>query len=464
MNGQSIQKVFEQLFGGKKVIILGFGREGQSTYRAFCRYLPGQGIAVADANPISEDFFLQQACQPSDIYTGTDYLRHLNAYDCVVKSPGVSFSVINGSVDSEKVYSQAGIFISAFRSQIIGITGTKGKSTTSTLLYRILHAANADTVFVGNIGVPPLDMADKVGAQTRIVYELSSHQLEYLKVSPHISIYLNMFEEHLDHYSSYYEYQQAKFNIAKWQKTGDYLIYNADNDIVSQWVCSHELLSQKIPLSMKENLNTGFLMHQEKLLLRLKDVEKDFSALNKNRKLPGLHNLWNVMAAVAAAILNGVPDQKIAEVVSEFEGLPHRLQLLGEVEQVKYYNDSISTIPEAAIEALKTLPQTHTLILGGFDRGINYQLLIDYLIQFPVPLLIFMGDAGLRMKNLLEEHSAGNKELKYCYAQNLQEAVRFSREMTPKGSVCLMSPAAASYNEFKNFEERGMRFKELLGL
>jgi UDP-N-acetylmuramoyl-L-alanine---L-glutamate ligase len=312
MNGQSIQEVFEQLFGGKKIVILGFGREGQSTYRAFCRYLPMQRVVVADAHPIPGDFNFQQGLEPLAIFTGDDYLSNLDAYDCVVKSPGISFSKIISLISPEKVYSQAGIFISAFRNQIIGITGTKGKSTTSTMLYRILHATSTDTVFVGNIGVPPLDMADIVGPDTHIVYELSSHQLEHLTVSPHIAIFLNVFQEHLDHYASYYHYQQAKFNIAKWQETGDFLIYNADNEVVNQWVGSHELTSQKVPLTMSKNLNPGFVVQHEQLRLRLNGAEIDFSNLHNNRKLPGVHNLWNIMAAAAAAYLKGVSEEQIA--------------------------------------------------------------------------------------------------------------------------------------------------------
>jgi len=460
----AIQQEFQRLFENKSVLILGFGREGQSTLNAFFRYLPGKKIAVADKNKVSLDAWPENYKQLVEVFTGEKYLECIDVFDYIIKSPGISYSVLEGRISNDKILSQAGLFISVFKKQISGITGTKGKSTTSTLLFSILKEKFPESIFVGNIGIPPLDRADEVTPDTKIVYELSSHQLEHLKVSPHVAILLNVFQEHLDHYKSYHHYQAAKYNIGLWQEPDDFFIYNHDNEIVRGWIENYPSKSILLPISFKQGVKEGVERTEEGLLMRYSGIEYDLKILEDNRKIKGLHNLWNICAASLAAFILGVDIQTIERVVGRFEGLPHRLQYLGEKGGVDYYNDSISTIPEASIEALKTLPQTYTLILGGYDRGIDYNVLLAYLRRNNIPQLILMGEAGKRMFDLFSGGQDGLKTTMLNYVKSLEEAVELAIKITPSGSVCLLSPAAASYNEFKNFEERGQRFKEILGL
>lgn len=458
-----IQKEFERLFEHKSVLILGFGREGQSTLNAFFRYLPGKKIAVADKNKLSLEAWNMPEKSLVEVYTGENYLECIGEFDYVIKAPGISYSVLEGRISNEKILSQAGLFISVFKKQISGITGSKGKSTTSTLLFSILKEKFPESIFVGNIGIPPLDRADEVTPDTKIVYELSSHQLEHLNVSPHIAILLNVFQEHLDHYKSYHHYQAAKYNIGLWQEPDDFFIYNLDNDIVREWVEKHPSKSILLPISFNKRISEGVEKNDQSLVMRYSGKEYDLKILEDNRRIKGSHNLWNICAASLAAFIQGVDIQTIERVVGRFEGLPHRLQYIGKKDGVDYYNDSISTIPEAAIEALKTLPQTHTLILGGYDRGIDYDVLLAYLRQNKVPQLILMGEAGKRMFDLFSDGQGGLESTGLNFVQSLEEAVKLAIKITPSGSVCLLSPAAASYNEFKNFEERGQRYKELIG-
>lgn len=458
---------------GKKILLLGFGREGKSTWEVLRRLGTFQTVDIAD----------QSAPQklPEGIgkwICGPDYQSCLNDYDVVFKSPGV---VLEKPVQdySCQILSQTEVFFRCFRDQIIGITGTKGKSTITTLLYHLLRYAGYDTVLAGNIGIPVFDLMEEIGPETKIVCELSCHQLEYMTVSPHIAILSNIHEEHLDHYGTMEKYVRAKEHIFLNQNPEDVLI------------CSVQCLPE--PGECVSRLITAKPSFPEPPLERFWKTKRNPAAREKREEAPALyveekgsatsicyeghryeiptgqirllgqHNYFDIGMAYVVCSLFGMAEETFTKGLKEYEPLPHRLQFLGEIQGVKYYDDSISTICETAIQALKTLKDTDTILIGGMDRGIDYRELIEYLSQSQVPHIILMEATG---KRIFEEIAADYPDFenpsRLLFAEHLKDAVRIAKKVTRPGRSCVMSPAAASYGIFRNFEERGEEFKRLV--
>jgi UDP-N-acetylmuramoylalanine--D-glutamate ligase len=336
------------------------------------------------------------------------------------------------------ITSQTDLFLRRYASQVIGVTGTKGKSTTASLVSHILDNAGRDAVLLGNIGTPAFHFLERIGEGTRIVFELSSHQLEHIVRSPHVAILLNLYQEHLDAYRSFEDYQLAKMNIAEFQQKGDFFIYNADDPLAAGHIGKHPWLQELVPVTLSAPGSYHF----------------------HNRYLKGDHNLRNTLAAVAACRIEGLDDTEIAEGIDSFKGLAHRMEFVGRFHGIDFYNDSIATIPEACIAAVRAIPGVDTLLLGGFDRGVDYGPLADFLLTSGVRSFIVTGMAGARIAEAMEKQGLRGKRLIriHRFDEFLPHAVKY----TAPGHVCLLSPAAASYDEFRSFEERGMRFAELV--
>lgn len=404
------------MLNGKSILILGFGREGKSTYEFIKKYVKYTSLGIADKNEIKV---------PEKVYFGENYLDAVSEYDVVIKSPGIPFFGIEN--ENVLITSQTELLLKANRENIIGITGTKGKSTTTTLIFNILNQAGIDVKLIGNIGVPPLSCLEDINDDTILVCEMSSHQLENLTVSPHIAIILNIFEEHLDHYKSYEDYQLAKVNVFRHQTLDDIVIYNLENELVKDYV-ERYAKGKKMAFPYDYDVETALL---------------------------GEHNKKNIMAARLAVKQFGVNEEDIKRTVKDFSGLAHRLEFVGEFDGVKYYNDSISTIPEATINAINSIKNVNTVIIGGMDRGIHYDDFAVYLGNSNVENIILAYDTGKRIYEKMENDRA-------ILVKDLEEAVEVAKKVTKKGMACLLSPAAASYGFFKNFEERGDKFKELV--
>jgi len=401
---------------GKKVLILGFGREGKSTYKFIKKYIPTLELGISDFNKVEID---------EKIYCGSDYLEAINYYDIVIKSPGIAFKDLNLEKFNGVITSQTDLLLKYNRRNIIGVTGTKGKSTTSSLIYKILEKGNINVKLIGNIGIPPFDCLEEFDEEKILVYEMSSHQLENVENSPHIAVLLNIFEEHLDHYNSYEDYQLAKVNIFKWQNSEDYFISNAKYDLINKYVNEY----------LKSNL------------LEIVEEWEEYG------NLIGEHNKYNVKIAVSIAKLFNIEDNTIKEAIKEFNSLPHRLEYVGEYNGIKYYNDSIATVPQATIAAIESIDNLSTLILGGMDRGINYNAFVDYLNNSKIKNIILAYETGIKIASQLKREGV-------FLVKDLEEAINVAKQVTEVNKVCLLSPAAASYGYFKNFEERGNYFKE----
>jgi UDP-N-acetylmuramoyl-L-alanine---L-glutamate ligase len=413
----------------KKILILGFGREGQSSLKFLLSHFPQVEIGIADQQPIDASLIKLSHFQRIHLHTGPDYLNSLTAYDVVLKTPGISLRDVESG--ETIISSQTDLFLEAFSHQVIGVTGTKGKSTTASLIHHMLTASGEHSILTGNIGIPCFDILHQIEDDTWIVFELSANQLENVRHSPHIAVLLTIYEEHLDHFGTFEAYSHAKYNIMRFCRQGDVAICHAD------------FYNGKTSCLATVKLFSGISMDH----------------LSTISPLLGKHNLLNINAALLAVTSAGVIETEALRHLSSFRGLPHRLEYIGCVEGVHYYNDSIATIPEATIAAIEAIGKVHFLLLGGFDRGICYQSLVDYLNDHPIPDIFLTGKAGQRIGELMDK--AGIKSRRHWF-DNLSNAIETIRRTAQPDDVCLLSPAAASYDQYKNFEQRGDLFREIV--
>ncbi|MBQ2799951.1 MAG: UDP-N-acetylmuramoyl-L-alanine--D-glutamate ligase [Lachnospiraceae bacterium] len=431
----------------KKVLILGFGREGKSTYKLMQKAGGYERLAIADLNPITDTL-----AENVLIITGEDYQKSLNDYDVVFKSPGIVLEQEIGTYTCE-IVSQTELFFRRFRNQIIGITGTKGKSTTTTLLYHVLKEAGVKCVLAGNIGIPAFDIAEEIQEDTVICFEMSSHQLEYMSVSPKYGVLMNIHEEHLDHYGTMEKYVAAKERIYRNQQAGDKLICNMEI-LPKENTCKSQVISIGY-----EGSNADIQVEET----RIRYKNKAFSIPVSEIKLIGIHNYYDIGVVYGLLQELGVSDEVFMEALKTYEPLPHRLQYVGTVDGIKYYDDSISTICDTTIQALTSLKDTDTVIIGGMDRGIEYQELISFLSEHEVPNIILMEATGKRIYREIKKNYPDFKAVERIQpVEHLEDAVELAKKVTRQGKSCVMSPAAASYGIFKNFEERGEVFVKLV--
>ena len=432
----------------KKVLILGFGREGQSTFNLLRNIIPDLNLGISDKNPEIEQHELLSSFNKGKLYCGNNYLNAFSDYNFIIKSPGVVLADLQISENVE-LSSQTSLFIEFYRNQIIGITGTKGKSTTSSLIHYLFTNSGMKSVLLGNIGKPAFDSILEIDKETKIVFELSAHQLEFVEVSPHIAVLLNIFPEHLDYFKSLKKYEDAKININRFQSKDDILICS------SQLINKLSTMANTVCFGFEDICDAHF--YEGNLVFEQDGKTELFNT--ENISLPGKHNQLNVMAAVLAARAAGLSFSDSFKVVGGFKGLAHRLEFVGICAGIKFYNDSISTVPQSTIEAIKSLGNIDTIILGGFDRGLDYSSLASFLNASEIKNFILLGKAGDEILKQMQHYSEKDKQL--FKVDNMQAAFEIIKEKTAKNGICLLSPAAASYDQFKNFEHRGELFVEL---
>lgn len=440
-----MKQTLYQLVCGKRVLLLGFGREGKSTLSVLQEVGGYRSITIADQQSVT----LPEEVK-ADLLCGEHYQDSIDEYDVVFKSPGI---VLKKPFESYKavITSQAEFFLSVYGRQTIGITGTKGKSTTVTLLYHTLKTAGVDCVLLGNIGIPPFDRVDEMTPQTMVVMELSCHQLEFTRFAPHTAVLLNVYEEHLDHYGTVEKYRASKENIYRWQQTGDFLICNVQC-LPKEGECPAEIISVS-----GDGTEADVRVEENRVLLR----DGTTYEIPSDIRLLGQHNAFDIAVVYALANRAFIGDDTFTKALETYEPLPHRLQPVGEYGGIRFFDDSISTIGETTINALETLKDTDTVLIGGMERGIDYGVLTKYLSTCKVPHVILMEATGKRIYEEIMTLSPVCPE-RFIVVEHLEDAVKLAKEVTAKGKVCLLSPAAASYGIFKNFEERGDRFRELV--
>jgi len=442
----------------KKVLILGLGREGIDSFKFLRKIFPKKVLGVGDRLEIKNLKLKIKNLIKKDkkvkLHLGKDYLRALKDYDVIIKSPGVPAKILRKfRRASQVITSQTEIFFENCPGKIVGVTGTKGKSTTASLIYQILKTAGLKAHLIGNIGKPVLNLLFSSTPNDIYVYELSSHQLFNLKPAcpayrtgrrqagnrPHIAVLLNIYPEHLDYYKNLKEYANAKANITLHQKKDDYLIYNSQNKIVRQIVKKSK--AKKNPISKKPYLQ-------------------------------------NIEAAKAIAKIFKISEKVVERAIKKFKPLPHRLELVGTFKGITFYNDALATIPEATIAALDTLGDSvETIFLGGFDRGLDFKNLAKRILKSKIKNLILFPTTGekiwraiisLKKENQFKAFlvqrakrtSFSSSTSPHCSgAQYMKDAVKLAYQYTKRGRICLLSCAAPSFSIFKDYKEKGNLFK-----
>ncbi|MBI9033512.1 MAG: UDP-N-acetylmuramoyl-L-alanine--D-glutamate ligase [Bacteroidales bacterium] len=445
----------------KKLLILGFGREGKSTYNLIRKLYPEMPLYIADKN---EDLWMKNTFIQKDenlvLILGDNYLDHLPQFELVIKSPGISLNHMTHVSDATEITSQTDLFMEAYRNQTIGITGSKGKSTTSSLIYHIISQYTENCLIAGNIGIPAFDIISKIDNDSIIVYELSAHQLEFCKNAPDVSILLNLYEEHLDHFHSFEKYQNTKLRIADLQRENSTFIYHADDHLIRTFVNDLSSTRNLFGYTNNSTIARGCFIDDQKIWFADNRQSIMIFDLKDSMNLQGQHNYLNIMASILACLSLKIPIETIRKNISTFKGLEHRLEFIGTYRDIKFYNDSIATIPEATMSAITTLETVDTLILGGFDRGIYYTSLLNFISESTIKNLLFTGTAGKRMMEEIHELDIEDKTL--IWLEDYVQIVDTAFKLTKAGKICLLSPAAASYDSFWDFEQRGEVYKKLV--
>lgn len=454
----ALNQIIKYFQNYQAITLLGFGKEGRSAYSFIRKYFPEKHIRVADINEKLKNELNPEIINDTHLTfrLGKNYLEYLDSSQLTIASPGIPLNRL-GSNKAE-ITSQTDLILRFFRQQIIGVTGTKGKSTTSALIHHILLQAGKKSMLFGNIGSPPFDHLEEITEESYLVIEMSAHQLSMIRNSPHIAVMLNLFSEHLDHFKSAEAYFTAKTKITRYQQEDDVLIYNSEDALLRNYLKPYLKKRRICTFSLKESFAPGLHVKDEKVFYNSCQSEEQIFDSTKAFKLVGRHNISNILAASCAAISIGLPVERIQGAVESFSGLEHRLEFVGRFRQIDFYNDSIATVPEAAIAAIHALENIDTIILGGFDRGLDYGKLNRELARSEIRNIIYTGEAGKRMFEDFRKNLS-NKE--NVYLKEFEEAVKAAIKLTRAESICLLSPAAASYDQFANFEERGKRFKKM---
>lgn len=396
----------------KRILILGFGKEGHASLKFLKTAVPGGEFGTADKKD------------------GPDYLLRQRSCDLVIKSPGIPKQLVSAPYTTA-----TNIFFANTQGMTIGVTGSKGKSTTASLIYAILKEAGMRVFLVGNIGKPALDaLATERGSGRTYVYELSSYQLADIAYSPHISVMTNFFPEHMDYHGGVEEYWKAKKRILAYAGKSDFFVYNPAYPRLVQ--LGKETRARAIPFVDELPFGKGRI------------------------PLLGEHNRDNVRAAVTVANILHIPVKILERAVARFHALPHRLEFVGTYRGISFYDDAISTTPQSTIAAIDSFANVGAIFLGGQNRGYDFSLLARRISERQIPVIVLFPDSGTAICEALTSVSYAPVHL--LETSNMGEAVRFAYSHTPKGSVCLLSTASPSYSVWKNFEEKGNLFAQFV--
>lgn len=455
---------------GKLVAVLGYGLEGKSV----TEYLLKHGIkpVLFDQRPWGEWSVADQEqirALGINFIFGPDCFKELAGFEVAFRSPGIRLSQVTS--DKLQVTSQTKWFFEHCPAKIIGVTGTKGKGTTSALIYEMLKEdtrykildtsgsiapsstshLTPNTYLTGNIGkVQPLDILDGLKPDDCVVYELSSFQLQDLDRSPHIAVVLITTSEHMDYHKDHNEYLDAKTAIAKFQTADDVAIINADFE--NSIKIGEQGKGKKLYFSRQKTLDNGCFVKNDEIII----AGADFSLPIASLQLRGVHNLENVCAAILTARFRGLSDEAIKKAAANFKGLEHRLEFVTEKGGIKFYNDSFSTTPETAIAAIKSFGERLVLILGGSSKNSDFAELGQTIHEAKnIKAIILIGGEALQIK------AAMNYEGKiFEGAKNMKEIFAQIKSIAKKGDVVLLSPACASFDMFEGYVDRGCQFKE----
>ena len=451
---------FNNFLDEKQVAIIGMGVSNIPLLDYF--YDKNAKVTVFSTNVLSDEIMEKINKYRYEVELGEDNLSRLKGFDIIFRSPSAlptkhefQSAVKKGAI----LTSEIEMVLKLAPCKIIGVTGTEGKTTTTSLIYEICKKAGYNCFLGGNIGKPIFTKINQMKPEDIVILELSSFQLMGMTVSPNIAVVTNVFPDHLNVHKSYEEYQDAKKSIFRNQTEEGIVILNKDNEITEKF--ADEVKGKTIFFSSTKKLKNGYVYDREDGFIKKCTDGKCEKILNKNDiKLRGVHNYENICSALAATETVASKEAQI-EAVKNFKGVEHRLEFVREIDGVKYYNDSIGTSPASTIAGLNAFDENIILLAGGSDKGLDYKE-IGEVIAKKVGTLILTGPTAQKIEEATKQALSEEKSIEIIHTNNLEESVKVAKEKAKEGDIVLLSPASASFDSFKNFEERGNYFKTLV--
>ena len=439
-------------FENKRVLVMGLAKSGKAAASLLKRL--GAEVVINDQTPLleNEDAKEMQAAGFTVVCGGHPLTLLEQSFDYIVKNPGIPYRKVPLLIEAQKqnipILTEVELAYLISEASMIGITGSNGKTTTTTLIYEMLKESHRQPLIAGNIGEVSCLVAQEATAEQVMVTELSSFQLMGIQAfAPHISLLLNITEAHLDYHTDLTEYREAKLRLLQNQTTTDYCVYNADDEVIIQGVKS--CVAQKIPFSLTKVVEGAYLIG-EMMYFKNEAIISTDEVLLKGR-----HNHEDVLAAIAVCKLYGCETEAIIRVLKRFSGVKHRLQYVKEVAGVKYYNNSKATNSIATEMALSAFNVPTVLLAGGLDRGHDLQGLIPYLTH--VKTILCFGETKHRFAQLAQQQN-----IEYEVFETLNDVVPRAADIAQVGEVVLLSPACASWDQYQTFEQRGDHFIALV--
>jgi UDP-N-acetylmuramoylalanine--D-glutamate ligase len=445
---------------GKRVLVVGLGKSGVAS----ALFLKAYGARVTVSDTKSGDDLRNEIPVLLDhgitVETGGHGERTFQGQDLIVVSPGVPIDappLAQARSLGESVIGEIELAAQFLPGPIIAITGSNGKTTTTTLTGEIMAAGGFPTLVGGNIGTPAISLAERATRDSVIVLEVSSFQLETIQTfRPKVSVVLNVTPDHLDRHRTFDAYVNAKARIFENQRGDDFTVLNADDPTCVSMAARTK--AQVFWFSRQKEVERGAWVREGAVLFRDSRGQREILQVS-DIPLKGAHNLENVLAAVCAGALMGCAPEKIRQAVANFKAVEHRLEFVATIRGVDYYNDSKATNVDATIKALESFPANIHLILGGKDKGSDYSVLNDLLRQ-RVKRVYTIGAAAAKIESQIVSTKNGGPEL--VHAETLENAIRKASTIAQPGDIVLLAPACASFDQFKNYEQRGGLFKEIV--
>jgi len=454
---------FKKEIRNKRVAVLGIG----ISHIPLIKYLYNLGVDITAFDKSDETKLktvLDEFSTMNIKYSlGENYLDNLKGFDVVFKTPGMRYDVpqiLAAKEEGAKITSEMEVFFELCPARIFAVTGSDGKTTTTTLIYNMLKEQGYNCWLGGNIGTPLLDRIDEIKESDMVVVELSSFQLHTMTKSPSVAVITNISPNHLDVHKSMDEYVEAKKNIFKYQSPKDKLVLNYDNDITRE--LSKEAEGKVVFFSRKKTLEYGAMLKDDKIIYYDGNKETEI-VRTEDIVIPGVHNIENYLAATAA-VIEFVDKDVIRRVATTFKGVEHRIELVRELNGIRFYNDSIASSPTRTIAGLNSFKEKVILIAGGYDKHIPYDVMGKVLVE-KVKSLVLIGQTASKIEKSLKDEVERTKkggDIPVNRCSSLEEAVYTAYNQAAEGDVIILSPASASFDMFKNFEERGNRFKKIV--
>lgn len=453
---------FNQNLNGKKVAIIGLGVSNIPLIDYMHKY--NAKVTVFDQkeeSKIKDDLIKKIKNYNFSTSFGKDSFKNLKGFDIIFRSPSclpTKKELVEEKQRGAIITSEIEMLMKLTPAKIIGVTGSDGKTTTTSLIYSILKKAGNNVYLGGNIGIPLFTKVGEMKPSDFVVLELSSFQLMGMEISPHVGVITNITPNHLNVHKDYQEYIDAKKIIFKYQNENDVIVLNYDNEITKN--CAKEAISKVRFFSGKEKLENGFIVDENEIKECNDGIRKHI--INSTEiKLRGEHNLENIATALAAT-KDYVDEDTAVQAIKEFSPVEHRLEFVREINGCKWYNDSVSSTPTRTIAGLNSFDEDIVLIAGGYDKNLDYTPLAKPILKKVKALILLGQTSGKIFEAVKREEEKENKQIKIYMCDNLTDTVNQAKKVAKPGQIVLFSPASASFDLFKNFADRGNQFKNIV--